>query len=118
MQLISVHLSIQGETTDGTGSNGSAAGAATAPVAWAPGPLPTSEQLLTWEKLSPAEFQQLQDFAACKSTSKMRFSHTTDKLRATMLLFCINYLAEWRLSRSVYIQFQAGHAADSAAPLD
>lgn len=22
---------------------------------------------LTWEKLSPAEFQQLQDFAACKS---------------------------------------------------
>ena len=26
-------------------------------------PSPTS---LTWEKLSPAEFQQLQDFAACK----------------------------------------------------
>jgi hypothetical protein len=28
--------------------------------------VPTAEQLLTWEKLSPAEFQQLQDFAACK----------------------------------------------------
>jgi hypothetical protein len=24
-------------------------------------------QQLTWEKLSPEEFQQLQDFAACKS---------------------------------------------------
>ena len=24
------------------------------------------EQLLKWEKLSPAEFQQLQDYAACK----------------------------------------------------
>ena len=28
-----------------------------------------SESLLTWEKLSPAEFQQLQDYAACKSIS-------------------------------------------------
>ena len=64
--LIKYEVTFSGETTDGTGSNGSA-GAATATVAGAPGPQPTSEQLLTWEKLSPAEFQQLQDFAACKS---------------------------------------------------
>ena len=27
---------------------------------------PTKQTLFTWEKLSPAEFQQLQDLAACK----------------------------------------------------
>lgn len=58
---------LKGETTDGTGSNGSAGAASATVAAGAAGPLPTSEQLLTWEKLSPAEFQQLQDFAACKS---------------------------------------------------
>ena len=34
-------------------------------------PMAASEQLLTWEKLSPAEFQQLQDFAACKYKSNI-----------------------------------------------
>ena len=28
-------------------------------------PPSTPQQMFTWEKLSPAEFQQLQDFAAC-----------------------------------------------------
>ena len=30
---------------------------------------------LTWEKLSPAEFQQLQDFAACKSLFAWKIRH-------------------------------------------
>ena len=39
--------------------------AMTAAVAAAPAAI-VSEEMFTWEKLSPAEFQQLQDFAACK----------------------------------------------------
>ncbi len=46
------------------GRNGSA-------VSTVPHPAAASEQLLTWEKLSPAEFQQLQDFAACKTVVRI-----------------------------------------------
>ena len=38
---------------------------------------------LTWEKLSPAEFQQLQDFAACKRS----FLHEKLEFKSFMNLF-------------------------------
>lgn len=45
----------------GSFGGGSAAGAAAAAVSAS-----TEASAFTWEKLSPEEFQQLQDYAACK----------------------------------------------------
>ena len=44
---------------------------------------------LTWEKLSPEEFQQLQDFAACKWKND---DVTTSRLLARTLLFLFEIL--------------------------
>ena len=51
-------------TTDGIVCSGGVAGGS----ACMSGGCVRGHQQLTWEKLSPEEFQQLQDFAACKST--------------------------------------------------
>ena len=51
---------------------------------------PTS---LTWEKLSPAEFQQLQDFAACKLIN-YSFSHEVSSI-PWLLVFKISRQGIW-----------------------
>ena len=52
---------------------------------------PTS---LTWEKLSPAEFQQLQDFAACKLIN-YSFSHEVSSIPWLLLVFKISRQGIW-----------------------
>ena len=58
-------------TTDGMAGTGGAAASVNscvgnAPVTAAGNGSGRGHQQLTWEKLSPEEFQQLQDFAACE----------------------------------------------------
>ena len=59
------------------GGGGSGGGSGSACIAGGCG---RGHQQLTWEKLSPEEFQHLQDFAACKHFTQVPFIAIPSKL--------------------------------------
>ena len=61
-------------TTDGMVCSGGVTGGGSGGSGCISGGCARGHQQLTWEKLSPEEFQQLQDFAACKSILNFTFS--------------------------------------------
>ena len=58
----------QNAPVDGAGASATGVGGGVVEGA-AAGAKVVDHQLLLWEKLSPEEFQQLQDYAACKKKS-------------------------------------------------